>query len=183
MFERLAVPEGTYFKQISSQRCLVFGIDQDQNMWQWGRHFGASDAMQEIYGVPEVCRRSKPEQLKWFKEKELKTLEVQCASEFAVVRTKDKDGKQEFYMVSSNLEENKKCAGGPITTLCHNQIGKIEVNAEQISSFACTLFATLFLYAKKPEMQSMDPENEGTTGLLHFYQELGEKEIDGKKVG
>lgn len=64
-----------------------------------------------------------------------------------------------------------------------NKILRIEVNAEQISSFACTLSAIMFLYAKKSEIYSMDPESPEATGLVHFYQEEHpEREIDGKKA-
>ena len=76
----------------------MFGIDQDQNIWQWGRHFGgSSETHQQMYGTSEIERRSKPYKLKWFEEKELKCLEVQVGNQWAIVRTADKDGKQEFY--------------------------------------------------------------------------------------
>ena len=86
-------------------------------------------------------------------------------------------------MVSENLNEQKKYAGGDVTSVFHNTIGKVEVDASSISSFACTFNATLFLYAKKPDPQSMIPDNAEATGLFHFYQEdHPEKMIEGKKA-
>ena len=97
-FVPIAVPDDVWFRQINSQRYCVFGIDQDQNIWQWGRHFGgSSETYQQMYGTSEIERRSKPYKLKWFEEKELKCLEVQVGNQWAIVRTADKDGKQEFY--------------------------------------------------------------------------------------
>ena len=74
-------------------------------------------------------------------------------------------------------------AGGSVTKVYENYIGRIDVDASQISSFACTFNATLFLYAKKPDVQSMVPEKAEATGLCHFYQEdHPEKMIDGKNA-
>lgn len=38
-FYEIGVPEGIWFPQIVSQRTIVFGIDNEGNMWQWGQHF------------------------------------------------------------------------------------------------------------------------------------------------
>ena len=57
------------------------------------------------------------------------------------------------------------------------------MNAKSISSFACTRYATFFLFSKNEEVKAMDPENPESKGLLHFYQEEHpEKVIDGKKA-
>ena len=66
-FVPISVPDGTHFTHIINQRYVVFAIDQDQNLWQWGRHYGDGQAdYQAVYDTDEIERRSKPYQVKWF---------------------------------------------------------------------------------------------------------------------
>ena len=76
-----------------------------------------------------------------------------------------------------------KICRGSAEKVLDNVIYKLNINAKSISSFACTRYATFFLFSKKEDVKSMDPENPEATGLLHFYQEdHPEKMIDGKKA-
>jgi len=151
------VPEGIWFPQIVSQRTIVFGIDNEGNMWQWGQHFcDNSEERVKLYGLEEIERRSKPVPIAWFKEKNIKCLEVKCGGEFAIVKTQDKDGKLEFYAIAKSDSQNHIGGGQGYEKLC-DYVYKLSVQADSISSFACTRYATFFLFAKKAENASMDP--------------------------
>ena len=92
-----------------SQKRLVFGIDQNQNLWQWGTFFGETEEeKRELYGRDSHERDNHPAPLEWFKEKQLKCLDVRCGGSFAVVKTQDKDGKFNMYVISNGYEGEEK---------------------------------------------------------------------------
>ena len=128
---------------------------------------------------------TKPTMCKWFKEKELKVLEVSSGSKFAVLKVKDKDNKLFFYTFVTDVVD-KTYYGGSESLISEYKdfISRLDIVAENVASFACTLYATFLLMSgEKDKEPSIDPENPDASGLIHFYQiDHPEKEIDGKKV-
>ena len=121
---------------------------------------------------------------KWFKDKGIKILEIASGYRFVVCKAQGKDKKLAFYVLAYN-DENKYWYGGNdnLKAEYKTYIFKMDIDADKVSSFACTRYATYMLMANKQDTKSMDPENPEAKGLLHFYQvEHPDKEIDGKKV-
>ena len=107
-FVPLTVPEGTYMTQITNHSEHVWAIDQDNNLWCWGVHFGKNqdEDRQAIY-QEEINNEGQPVLLKWFKEREYKMLEVKSGNCHAVVKAKDKDGNLEFFGLCGEADSTK----------------------------------------------------------------------------
>ena len=89
-FHALELPDGTYMTKISCQGYVAVGIDNHQQLWIWGEHFGkdSSDDCSTLY-EGDMGYRSKPMKVKYFTDNNLKVLD--CASGYynALVKVKN----------------------------------------------------------------------------------------------
>ena len=49
-FEPLDLPEGCYLTQFSSQHSQVFGLDQNGNLYKWGKRYQDTSSEAKLYG-------------------------------------------------------------------------------------------------------------------------------------
>jgi len=62
-------PEGTYMKVLASEGMTAFGIDQDDNLWEWGDHKVKNTSDDDpLWKKPDGAenKRSTPYKFVWF---------------------------------------------------------------------------------------------------------------------
>lgn len=126
----------------------------------------------------EYERDSKPMKVKWFSEKNIKVLDVECGRDSALVKCKDKDGNIVFYGLCKTEDNIKQIGGGARTTKALSYlINKVEIDGNRVESFAMSWGASFILLRPlELENASIDPENPEETGLIHFYQDASTKD-------
>ena len=172
LFKPLALPAGTYLKKITNERHIVHGVDNNGNLWVWGSEiYGTEEDRATLY-EGEYERNSKPKLMKWFRDQNLKVLDVESGDKAAIVKCEDKDGKVIFYGLTHDADYHKSIGGSTGMELLFKQIiSKLEVDGSRVEDFAMGKSACYFLMAAdNQETPSIDPERPAAKGLIHFYQ-------------
>lgn len=123
--------------------------------------------------MDELRSQKKPILVKWFKHNSLQVLDVECGTNSAVVKCKDKDGNIVFYGLST-LQEHLRAIGGQAGTksMYKHLVVRLEIDAPRVMGFAMTRTGSYFIMkADNQASKSIDPDHPDATGLIHFYQQ------------
>lgn len=172
---------------MSSNYQQIFAIDDQNNLWFWAKSSDIDICFPKADGEDDclATRHSdKPNLFKWFKDKNLKVLDVRTGLNMAVISTQDSNGKREFYGLGQQMNDYNV----NYETIFVNRFNQgtkalygtcihvyTEITPEKVADYALTKNVIAFIMkgeTKKPV--SIVPSKPDATGLIHFFKQ-GEK--------
>jgi alpha-tubulin suppressor-like RCC1 family protein len=161
----LKLPEKVYFPTIVTQGNSVFAIDEDKNLWMWGKNFSTAAEWIENYKD-----ESTPAKIIWFSKKNLKVEDIRAGFNSAIVKTVNESGKIEFYSVSEG--ESSSDRFGQTKEEFNRVVCKmIGFNTEKVLDFACGRVNTMMIMKDTGDAKETVPGKSGIHGLTHAYKE------------
>jgi alpha-tubulin suppressor-like RCC1 family protein len=149
-------PDDIVMKHIASQGMTAYGIDQNDELWEWGDHKlsnrDGEDPVWEKCNPEAEEKRSTPYKLVWFKQKNQKVVDVTSGNSWALIKSKDEDGNLHIYCWCESAKDGR-CGKDP-----KEQYGEkfvllgSQINHNDVVDFACTREATFLILAKKVEL-------------------------------
>ena len=108
-------PEGTYMKILASEGMTAYGIDQDDNLWEWGDHKVQNKSDDDkLWEKPEgsEAKRSTPYKFVWFNKNNKKPIKVASGKSWALCQTEhigedENKGKIELYGWAENVSDGR----------------------------------------------------------------------------
>ena len=87
-------PEGTYLKVLASEGMSAYGIDQDDNMWEWGDHKVSNKDGEKLWEKVEGLGegRSTPYKFIWFKNLNMKPIRVASGKSWGLAQVEHTGG-------------------------------------------------------------------------------------------
>ena len=95
-------------KKIESHLSWVYGMDYDNNIWQWGGYnfFGKVDGEDDIYEDRFEDSNEKARKIVWFKKQGLKVLDFAVGGAHSLYKCEQSDGGIALYGIRSGSCES-----------------------------------------------------------------------------
>lgn len=148
-------PEGTYMKVLASEGMSAYGIDQDDNLWEWGDHKVTNTGDTVLWEKPDgyEAKRSTPYKFVWFNNNNKKPIRIASGKSWALCQVEhigedDNKGKIELYGWAENVTDGRF---GQDTKVIYNEkfvlLGN-SISHADVVDFDCSREATYLVLQK-----------------------------------